>query len=231
MDARKITVEIFTTRPLYNVQLKNSDQGTPLRLFSVYIAAELTFTCNDIFPACDPQEFTETSIRFVIQNYQLGRCGFSRSTDSQNGLDGTFWNNLLWKEKPHSTKTSMTKIKCAHKLSEILKNAPPIIHIQVVPIHLPFGIFPSSFGPGAFGSGGLGGMLPMPGPEQLEGTLPSPGSEAGGLPSGLMSPFPPGVSGIPGGMGPRIVWLRGGPPPSLTGAVAAPTTGELPLVQ
>ncbi|GAU88510.1 hypothetical protein RvY_01197 [Ramazzottius varieornatus] len=210
MDARAITVEIYTTRPLYDVQLKNSDQ------------------------ACDPQEFTENSIRFVIQNYQLGRCGFSRSTDSQNGLDGTFWNNLLWKEKPHSTKTSITKIKCAHKLSEILKNVSPVIHIQLVPIPMPFGAFPNAFGPGgpgAFGSGGPGGMPPMPGPEQLEGAPPSPGLEAShsGMPSGMMSPFPPGISGMPGGMGPRIIFLRGGPPPTMTGAAPAPA--ELPVVQ
>ena len=79
-----------------------------------------SFLCT----ACDPQEFTETSIRFNIQNYQLGRCGFTRADNSPNGIDGTFWNNLSWKEKPNSKKTSITKVKCAHKLSAILASAP-----------------------------------------------------------------------------------------------------------
>lgn len=171
MDRNQITVEIFTIRPIYSVQLKNADQS------------------------CDPQEFTETSIRFNIQNYQLGRCGFTRADNSPNGIDGTFWNNLSWKEKPNSNKTSITKVKCAHKLSAILNAPPPsLIRIPLV-IHLPFGAFPSAFGPG-----GLGGLMQPSAPSGMNGM--------GG--ANPMAGFPPGMPGQ-GPFGPGLIWLRSGP--------------------
>ncbi|OQV25820.1 hypothetical protein BV898_00746 [Hypsibius exemplaris] len=183
MDATQITVEIFTTRPLYSVQLKNADQ------------------------TCDPQEFTETSIRFHIQNYQLGRCGFTRADDSPNGIDGTFWNNLSWKEKPSSSKTSNTKVKCAHKLSKILAAQPPpqLFRVPLI-IHLPFGAFPS-----AFNSMMAAGQQPTAGgPPNLEAS-PSTGSIAGG--------------GFPGPFGPGMVWLR-------SAGGATPAAGEsVPVIQ
>ncbi|XP_055331042.1 uncharacterized protein LOC129583304 [Paramacrobiotus metropolitanus] len=157
LDPVQITVEIFVSRPLYNVQLKNADR------------------------TCDPQEFTPNSIKFVIQNYQLGMCGFVRSDSSTDGLDGTFWNNLIWKEKPTSNKTKTTKIKCTHKMSAILSSAAQLIPmpVRVQVIHLPFGAFPSAFN---------GDAAPP-----ISATSSNPGSE-------MRSPFPPGISPLGSGV-------------------------------
>lgn len=144
-------------------------------------------------------------------------CGFVRSDSTTTGLDGTFWNNLIWKDKPTSKLTKTTKVKCQQKLSTLFQGAMPLpMPVRVQVIHLPFGAFPSAFGSG---DGGAADGVPS--------------SASSRLPLGMLNPFPPGISPGAGGM----ILLRSGIPGlqgfpgAANGAAMIPDAAKVPIIQ